>query len=179
MWAVLCVARTYYLTLLQQESVYYDSKTSFGGSKHMKLGSVNHIALTVSNLSHSEDFYNFFLDFMGYEQAEKTEQLILWAGHNGVLTISPSNPSSPNQYHDRYSPGLHHLAFSADSRSQVDELYQKLLEQGVKILDAPAEYNYLPDYYAVFFLDPDDIKLEFVHIPNWPPENIPSHVDCQ
>ncbi|RUR73280.1 VOC family protein [Chlorogloeopsis fritschii PCC 9212] len=136
----------------------------------MKLGAINHIALTVSNLERSEVFYNLLLGFLGYEQAEKTEQIILWASPNGVITISPSNPKSLNQKHDRYSPGLHHLAFSADSREDVDKLYQKLIEMGVEILDPPFEYDYMPGYYAVYFLDPDGIKLELTHIPNWPPE---------
>jgi hypothetical protein len=28
----------------------------------------------------------------------------------------------------------------------------------------PAEYGYEPGYYAVFFVDPDDFELEFVHV---------------
>lgn len=136
----------------------------------MKLGAINHIALTVSNLDCSEAFYNALLGFLGYEQGEKTPQFILWASSNGVITISPSNPESLNKKHDRYSPGLHHLAFSADSREDVDRLYQYLLEQGIEILDPPGEYNYLPGYYALYFLDPDGIKLEVTHIPNWPPQ---------
>ncbi|MBM4258770.1 MAG: hypothetical protein FJ147_23070 [Deltaproteobacteria bacterium] len=36
---------------------------------------------------------------------------------------------------------------------------------GGKILDPPKEYDYSPGYYAVFFTDPDGIKLEVVHIP--------------
>ena len=36
-------------------------------------------------------------------------------------------------------------------------------------LDPPAEYPlYAPGYYAVFFADPDGLKLEFVHMPNPP-----------
>jgi catechol 2,3-dioxygenase-like lactoylglutathione lyase family enzyme len=35
---------------------------------------------------------------------------------------------------------------------------------GVTILDAPAEYpQYGTGYYAVFFADPDGLKLEYVH----------------
>ncbi len=30
---------------------------------------------------------------------------------------------------------------------------------------APEEYAYMPGYYAVFFYDPDGIKLEIVHVP--------------
>ncbi|OKH41985.1 bleomycin resistance protein [Calothrix sp. HK-06] len=135
----------------------------------MKLGTFNHIALTVTNLARSEAFYDKLLGFMGYKQAEKNENFILWANsHNGaVITISPSNPQSSNKFHDRYSPGLHHLAFGADSRDDVNKLYKFLVEQGTEILDPPSEYDYMPGYYAVFFLDPDGIKLELTYIPNW------------
>jgi len=68
--------------------------------------------------------------------------------------------------HDRYSPGLHHLAWSAGSRDDVDRLHDLLREIGATVLDPPAEYpQYGADYYAVFFADPDGLKLEFVH---WP-----------
>lgn len=33
----------------------------------MKLGAINHIALTVSDLKRSEKFYDALLGFMGYE----------------------------------------------------------------------------------------------------------------
>jgi hypothetical protein len=39
---------------------------------------------------------------------------------------------------------------------------------GVTVLDAPAEYDYEPGYYAVFFTDPDGMKLEFLHVPERP-----------
>jgi catechol 2,3-dioxygenase-like lactoylglutathione lyase family enzyme len=45
-------------------------------------------------------------------------------------------------------------------------LAQSIEANGGSILDAPREYDYVPGYYAVFFADPDGIKLEFVHIPS-------------
>ncbi|MGH7856992.1 MAG: hypothetical protein ACREQY_06630 [Candidatus Binatia bacterium] len=41
---------------------------------------------------------------------------------------------------------------------------------GIEILDPPAEYpQYAPaGYYAVFFADPDRVKLEYVYTPEWP-----------
>lgn len=33
------------------------------------------------------------------------------------------------------------------------------------IESGPREYDYTPGYYAVFFYDPDGIKLEIVHRP--------------
>jgi catechol 2,3-dioxygenase-like lactoylglutathione lyase family enzyme len=45
-------------------------------------------------------------------------------------------------------------------------LHEVLLGTGARILDAPAEYpDYGAGYYALFFADPDGLKLEFVH---WP-----------
>ena len=38
-------------------------------------------------------------------------------------------------------------------------------ERGAEIESGPEEYGYMPGYYAVFFYDPDGIKLEIVHIP--------------
>lgn len=130
----------------------------------MKLGAIHHIALTVSDMEQSEAFYNKLLGFMGYEQGEKTEQLILWASSCSAITISPAKQ---HRKCDRYSPGLHHLAFSADRREDVDKLYQELIQQQVTILDPPAEYDYLPGYYAIYFLDPDGIKLELAYTPTW------------
>ena len=48
----------------------------------------------------------------------------------------------------------------------LDALHALLQKIGANILDAPAEYpQYSAGYYAVFFTDPDGLKLEFVHKP--------------
>ena len=72
-----------------------------------------------------------------------------------------------NRAHDRYSVGLHHLALHADSRADVDALHALLVSEGITVLDAPAEYDYTPGYYALFFADPDGMKLELVHEPRF------------
>jgi glyoxylase I family protein len=46
-------------------------------------------------------------------------------------------------------------------------MHARLLEIGATILDAPADYpQYGLPYYAVFFADPDGLKLEFVWSPH-------------
>lgn len=44
------------------------------------------------------------------------------------------------------------------SRKDVDDLEAFLKQEGVTIIDPAGEYY--EDYYAVFFLDPDGLKLE-------------------
>jgi catechol 2,3-dioxygenase-like lactoylglutathione lyase family enzyme len=67
--------------------------------------------------------------------------------------------------YDRYGIGLHHLAFGAPSREVVDERAEWLRSQGAEIESGPEEYGYTPGYYAVFFADPDGMKLEVVFEP--------------
>ena len=51
------------------------------------------------------------------------------------------------------------------SRSVVDERHEWLASTGATIESPPSEYSYIPGYYAVFFYDPDGIKLEIVNLP--------------
>ena len=65
-------------------------------------------------------------------------------------------------YH-RCGTGLNHLAFHAKSRQHVDQLTKQLKDRKVKVLYSdkhPCDDE--QDYYAVFFEDPDRIKVELV-----------------
>ena len=47
----------------------------------------------------------------------------------------------------------------------VDERAAWLRDRGATLESEPREYEYSPGYYAVFFFDPDGLKLEVVHVP--------------
>jgi catechol 2,3-dioxygenase-like lactoylglutathione lyase family enzyme len=65
-----------------------------------------------------------------------------------------------------YEPGLHHIALNADSHQRVDQMAELVHELGGTILDGPVEFPFAVDgYYAVYFLGPDSLKFEFVHMP--------------
>ncbi len=130
------------------------------------IGSIHHIDMTVGDLVRSTAFYDRVLPLMGFRRSAGVPEGPIWAG--GMLEVGLVAARS-HAVHDRYAPGLHHLAFTAPSRSDVDAPYEQLLGLGVPILDAPAEYpQYAPGYYAVFFADPDAVKLEYVYTPRWP-----------
>jgi glyoxylase I family protein len=134
-------------------------------------GSLSHVDLTVADLPRSVDFYDRVLGRLGYRRMDRVGAgAPCWgisASCGGFFTIAlkAASPESRASAHDRYAPGLHHLAFHADSREDVDELHGFLLGIGATILDPPAEYDYTPGYYAAFFADPDGIKLEVVFEP--------------
>jgi catechol 2,3-dioxygenase-like lactoylglutathione lyase family enzyme len=130
-------------------------------------GAIHHIDITVQDLQRSSDFYDRVLPLMGFTRIDDVPEGPLWAGAHVEVGLQAARNSGGQ--HDRYSPGLHHLAFTAPTRESVDDMHQQLLEMGSAILDAPAEYpEYCRGYYAVFFADPDCIKLEYVYTPEWP-----------
>lgn len=135
-------------------------------------GRVHHVDLTVRDPVASRPFYEAVLGHMGYRlirQDPKGLDFALAATANAPYIslglVQARGPAAARQ-HDRGAPGLHHIAWHASSRQDVDALHALLLQRGATILDAPAEYpQYSPGYYAVFFADPDGLKLEFVHDP--------------
>jgi catechol 2,3-dioxygenase-like lactoylglutathione lyase family enzyme len=122
----------------------------------VKLGSLSHICLTVRDLSVSVAFYDAVMDFLGYRRSETQDDYVEWEGPAGWFILRP----------DRWAPGLHHLAWRAACRAEVDALAERLKAMGATIESGPDDQpDYGEGYYAVFFLDPDGIKLELAHTP--------------
>ncbi|GAC1351345.1 MAG: VOC family protein [Polyangiales bacterium] len=132
----------------------------------MRVGSLNHLVLTVNDLARSRAFYDRLLPTLGYRLLFEESDVFGYRGADGLkLFFAAASPTNRGSAFDRYKVGLHHLAFNAPDRAFVDSVHAKLVAWGVEVLDAPAEYpQYDPGYYAVFFVDPDGIKLEVVHV---------------
>jgi catechol 2,3-dioxygenase-like lactoylglutathione lyase family enzyme len=133
---------------------------------------IDHIDLVVSDRAHSLAFYRGLLRPLGYvregniagERGEPVTYLNPEGGGGSIGIRERLSDTHPVPY-DRYGVGVHHVAFAVSSRQVVDERAAWLRDQGVTIESGPAQYDYAPGYYAVFFYDPDEIKLEVVHIP--------------
>ncbi len=133
----------------------------------MARGAIHHLDITVRSLERSTAWYAQLLPLLGFRRMDDTPEGPIWGGASVELGLQAARGSSGA--HDRYAPGLHHLAFTAPTREDVDRVHARLRELGVPVLDPPAEYpEYCPGYYAVFFADPDGIKLEYVFTPEWP-----------
>jgi catechol 2,3-dioxygenase-like lactoylglutathione lyase family enzyme len=77
--------------------------------------------------------------------------------HFGFV-LRPAHAGTPAHY--PYAPGLHHLCLRVDSQADVAAVFHILAALGVEA-SAPQLYpEYAPDYHAVFFRDPDGIRLE-------------------
>lgn len=134
---------------------------------------IDHIQITVRNMEIAAPFYDKLMPLLGFSLEKRTSALV--ADHE-LQVVEYSHPklafaiSSPRQVfqteriHRRRPGSLHHLAFYAKSREEVDKLYAEIRTIGAVIVSAPRDYpQYTPaGYYALFFKDPDGIKYEIV-----------------
>ena len=136
------------------------------------LGSINHISITVSDLDAAMNFFEPWLDFLGYRHHERghnsgtrlTINLNVEAGI--AFNIWEAKGDLGRHKFEVYEPGLHHVALNADSHKRVDEMAALVTRLGGTILDGPGEFPFgIGGYYAVYFLGPDGMKFEFVHMP--------------
>lgn len=133
---------------------------------------IDHLDLVVSNLERSLAFYRELLAPLGYSELTEIEgergEKVLYIGRKegrGSVSLRERQSTARAIPYDRYDLGIHHLAFLAPSREFVDERARWLSESGWKIESGPKEHTYTPGYYAVFFYDPDGLKLEILHRP--------------
>jgi glyoxylase I family protein len=129
---------------------------------------VHHVDLVVSSITRSLPFYRDLLGPLGWHRIGEVQgeqgETIWYLGGPGT-SIGLREATAGGLPYDRYRVGLHHLAIEAPSRAAVNERADWLIAQGVEIESGPQEYWYVPGYYAVFFYDPDGMKLEIVHVP--------------
>jgi len=133
---------------------------------------LDHIQITVKDIKTAEAFYDKFLPLVGFDIKNKVSavmedhdlQVIEYTHPLLAFAISSPRTAFKNDTVHRRKPGaLHHLAFKANSRAEVDSIYSSLMEIGAIIVTPPKLYpEYSPNYYAVFFKDLDGIKYEVV-----------------
>jgi catechol 2,3-dioxygenase-like lactoylglutathione lyase family enzyme len=116
---------------------------------------IDHISIRVSDYRKSKAFYSKLFTFLGFEISEDYGSTIGWTNGQTRYWIAEAEGRKSYKMGD---VGLHHYAFQLRNRKDVDALQAFLEKEKVKIVD-PAD-EYYEDYYAVFFLDPDGIKLE-------------------
>ncbi|KKW48323.1 MAG: Glyoxalase [Parcubacteria group bacterium GW2011_GWA1_59_11] len=124
---------------------------------------MQHISLNVSDLARSKAFYKEVLGYLGFHvKSEGKDYIGLGNGMTGIW-LSEAEPDRKGKLH-RKNPGVNHLAFRAESREEVERFAEFLKEKGIPALyGSPRLFpEYGKDYYAVYFEDPDRLKLELV-----------------
>jgi len=131
---------------------------------------IDHIQITVKDFKRAEAFYDQLMPILGFDLSLKSKgrvdsndfDVIEYVHSNIVIGINSPREQYKNEAVNRRKPGsLHHLAFRANSKTEVDEVYLKIKNIEANIVQPPQLYPQHGEYYyALFFKDPDGIKLE-------------------
>jgi catechol 2,3-dioxygenase-like lactoylglutathione lyase family enzyme len=119
---------------------------------------IDHLVIRVSDYEKSKTFYDRLLKFLGFKVLDEYADMIGWTNGKTRFWIGPTDAEGRKRGHRIGDIGFHHYAFELRSRADVDALQAFLEKEGAAIVDPAGEYY--DDYYAVFFLDPDGLKLE-------------------
>ncbi|MEN6417567.1 MAG: VOC family protein [Clostridiaceae bacterium] len=124
-------------------------------------GALHHVEIYVKNLAVSKEFWGWLLEKLGYTVFQEWDAGISYLlGDTYLVFVQTEEKHLDVPYH-RCRAGLNHLAFHGESRAFVDEMTTLLRERGVTILyEDRHPYAGGDDYYAVFFEDPDRMKVE-------------------
>lgn len=115
---------------------------------------IDHIGFVVSDYNKSKEFYlkclaplniELVMEIEGWAGFGKNQKPEFWFGPHG----------------EAHKPM--HIAFSAESREQVNQFYEAAINAGAKDNGAPGIREiYHPNYYGAFVIDPNGHNIEAV-----------------
>ncbi len=115
---------------------------------------LDHISIPVSDLAASKAFYSQALAPIGFGLLGESNRHAAFGFSHMPYLIARLAESPPESVH---------IAFTADTRSQVDTFHAEAIAAGGTDNGAPGlRPDYHPDYYGAFVLDPDGHNIEVV-----------------
>ena len=131
-----------------------------------------HLQINVADASRSLPFYKALLGYLEYRTVYDTDAMAGFSGRGTDIWVGAAAPAHTGAGFHRKRAGVNHLAFRVDRREDVDRFTAEFLAPRKlgTLYRTPREFpEYRPGYYAVFFEDPDRLKLEIVHLLTAPP----------
>lgn len=123
----------------------------------MEFGQLHHIEYYVKNLSLSNNFWNWFMPFMGYVEYQKWDGGISWKHSTGTYIVFVQiEPGFLDMNNNRQANGLNHIAISGKDTKHFQDLQTELKQRDIKILTLKEKY--------ICFEDPNNFAIE-IYIP--------------
>lgn len=127
---------------------------------------LGHLQINVKNPEVSFPFYKDFFKYFEYDFM--SEHADYFGVSNGTVDfwIMATEERYKNNLFHRKNTGINHLCFRVGSKEEVDKFCKEFLESRniSPLYETPKLFpEYALDYYAVYFEDPDKIKLEVTY----------------
>ncbi|WP_179123151.1 VOC family protein [Ferroacidibacillus organovorans] len=138
-------------------------ESDFHPNHSTRSGTLHHVEINVSNRQRSVEFWGWLLGYLGYKPYQNWVEGRSWCKGETYVVLVQTESDYFEPHYQRKRTGLNHLAFHAASRQQVDELADLLRTRGTHVLyEDRHPYAGGAEHYAVFFEDPDRLKIEVV-----------------
>jgi catechol 2,3-dioxygenase-like lactoylglutathione lyase family enzyme len=124
-----------------------------------KVVGIDHLVISVSDFERSKDFYTKVLGALRFKLKHQYSDMAGWSNGKTLFWIAQADAEGRKHPHRKGNIGFHHYAFELSRRADVDAFYQALKKYDVEVPDPPDDY-YEGGYYAVYFLDPDGLRME-------------------
>ena len=124
---------------------------------------IDHIYITVSDMKKSENFYDAVMGILGFRKSQfqfNGEPHIQYYNRHFGYVLRPARSENS---HNPYAPGLHHLCLRVEGEAEVIEVASKLNEKDIPVSEPRRYPEYAQDYFAVYFRDPDGLRLEITN----------------
>ena len=121
-----------------------------------------HLQINVSSTESARSLYRDLFRYLEWRVIHDEGGVTAFSDGTVNIWLIPTEGSFAVRGFHRKGTGLNHLAFRVERREDVDQFRDEFLApRGMATLyDTPREFpEYRPGYYAIFFEDPDRLKL--------------------
>ena len=131
---------------------------------YLEMIRMDHIELYVSNLQKTKLFYSKFLVQLGFELFQEWEEGFSYKKESFYIVFVQVKEKYQSTNYHRCHVGLNHLAFSCSDKTIIMKIREQLIEDNVELLyDDKYPFAGGKNHYALYFEDPDRIKVEIVY----------------
>ncbi|MDB5887842.1 MAG: hypothetical protein JWM03_714 [Rhodocyclales bacterium] len=125
---------------------------------------IDHIYIAVTDLSRSEAFYDTLMTTLGFRKNSfvlNGDMHIQYFNRHFGYVLRPAKSATVREpSSDACAPGMHHLCLRVDTIGDLAACAAALREAGIAATEPKHHPEYAPDYWAIFFSDPDGTRLE-------------------
>lgn len=123
----------------------------------------HHIEINVQNLGETRAFYDWLMPELNFALFQQWEKGFSYKNGSAYLVFTQTEDHYKEIPFHRKRSGLNHLAFWAKSRAQIEHLRVQLKKKNISFLyEDKFPFAGGESHYALFFEDPDRIKIEIV-----------------